>query len=213
MTGTYTYTRTSVRYSTDSEIGVTRLLLHNFGVPERLTNSGNFISGITELAGIGRMQLNNTENMPEHAHMVNAHYDDAADLLDSIRVSRALFSRRIAWGVVHALADVIPASAEGTTVQETIRTLMRKLRDNGIKIGDQADLNTESAFALGVSAHLVGGDKKDRNNWWDRENVDRRDLLARRNFHSEDIPALHSFHDEIVRPPVSGLEAPASPKG
>lgn len=58
--------------------------------------------------------------MPEYAYMVNAHYNDAADLLDGIGVSRALLSRNIAWGVVHALVDAIPASAEGATVKDTV---------------------------------------------------------------------------------------------
>lgn len=213
MTGTYTFTRASVRYSTNSEIGTTHLLLNNFGVPEKLTNSGNFIAGITELAGIGRMQLNNTENMPEHAYMVNAHYNDAADLLDGIGVSRALLSRNIAWGVVHALADAIPATAEERPVEETVQTLMQKLREREIKVGTKDDLSPETVFALGVAVHLVGGDREDRDKWWDREKVDKRDLLQRRGFHPKDIPTLRSFHDEIIRPPVSGLESPAAPKG
>lgn len=186
----YTSTRTAARYSTDPEVETIELLLNRLGATD-LADKALFFS---EMAGIARFELDEKINQGGHTYSINAHYQDADDLIeDSLQVRS---EGRRTTGYLADLIERISTDIKGFSPGEWISEVNRWAKKTGIQLAPK------ECFGLGLATFFLAGPPDYRRRWRQGESVPPIRLMADRGLTKEVFASIKTAWDEI-RPPLA----------
>lgn len=199
MTMTYTFTHTTVRYSTNSEANTISLLLNKIGATN-LADNGQFFA---ETAGIARFELDEKRTLKEHASLINAHYLDAENLVrNNLQVE--IEGNRVT-GYLADLMERISIDTNETNPKQWFEEVWLFLVDE-----KKLPLTKEQCFGLGLATFFLAGPPEYRRNWSQRESLSPTTLMAESKLTPEVVNSIKKVWDEIS--PLQTLEGQTVPQ-
>jgi hypothetical protein len=198
----YTFTRTAVRYSTDSESSTISLLLNRIGATN-IVDKANFFS---EIAGIARLELDVKKKLGESSDSIDTHYRDAEDLIRNNLHIEANGDR--VTGYLADLMERISTDLSETVPQNWLNETYQYLAEE-----KKLPLTKEQCFGLGLATFFLAGPSEYRQNWYDRKGEEPLTLIANRDLGQEKLDSIKQAWDEIHQPAApEGQAVPQSLK-
>ena len=185
----YTFTRTAVRYSTDSESNTINLLLNRIGA----TNIVDKASFFSEIAGIARLELDVKKKLGESSDSIDTHYRDAEDLIRNNLYIEANGDR--VTGYLADLMERISTDLSETVPQNWLNETYQYLAEE-----KKLPLTKEQCFGLGLATFFLAGPADYRHSWSQREKEDPAKLIADRGLSPKIINSIKNAWDEISPP-------------